>query len=119
MPKTINAVKLYKLNDLQWVFDDPSKNIWQEAFVNGADTLIDIIIGKYSSNNNYVLLFSDKPFQDSVKIYLNRHQDKDPKTNGTHWTQKNLNRQLWLCPTLFDYYETTPQNLYFSVKSNA
>ena len=43
---SIHAVKLYLLYGVQWVFDDPTKEIWAEAFISGADGVIDDLIKK-------------------------------------------------------------------------
>ena len=37
----INVIKPYKYHG-QWVFDDPSVDLEREAFVAGADTLLDM-----------------------------------------------------------------------------
>ena len=72
---SIYAVYLYKLYGMQWVFDDPSKKIVAEAFVSGADTLIDKIINeKYGPpdiNNwekGYIMRFSSSDFPGSYSI---------------------------------------------------
>ena len=43
---TIHSLKLYKLYHTQWVFDDPAKEIWAEAFTSGTDDVIEMVIKK-------------------------------------------------------------------------
>ena len=121
MTMTINAVKLYKLNNIQWVFDDPGKNIYAEAFVAGADTLVDIILGeqKLDPNGELVLLFSDMPFPapsgEMYKLTLENHKNESLGPNeGTFYDY--LDHPLWLCPTLSDYYDKPPRAIYVHIK---
>ena len=108
---SIYSVKLYKLNELQWVFDDPAKNIYREAFVSGADTLIDKIIGEYDKNANYTLQFSTKDFPGSIMINLIENPmewDEVPEITdtGSWWvTAQEEPHVLWLCDTLDEYIE--------------
>ena len=59
---TIRPYKYYG----QWVFDDPSTGLDKEAFVSGADTMLDIL----SKGNDYVtMIFSKVPFPEhDIKI---------------------------------------------------
>ena len=106
---SIYSVKLYKLNGLQWVFDDPAKDIYREAFVAGADTLIDKIIGKYDKDANYTLQFSTKDFPGSIMIDLIENPiewDEVPEITdtGSWWvTAQEKPHVLWLCDTLDEY----------------
>lgn len=108
---SIYSVKLYKLNGLQWVFDDPAKDIYREAFVAGADTLIDKIIGKYDKDTNYTLQFSTKDFPGSIMINLiedPKEWDEVPEITdtGSWWvTAQEKPHVLWLCDTLDEYIE--------------
>ena len=135
---TINAVKLYKLNNIQWVFDDPGKKIYAEAFVAGADTLVDIILGeqKLDPEGDLVLLFSDMSFPaprgEMYKIALEDDKNESLGPNGgtfynyfDHtWNNPTdfplhpapLNHPLWLCPTLSDYYDKPPIAIYIHIK---
>ena len=108
---SIYSVKLYKLNELQWVFDDPDKNIYREAFVAGADTLIDKIIGKYDKDLSYTLQFSTKDFPGSIMINLVDSTIDNPRISevtdtGSWWeTAQDEPHMLWLCDTLDEYIE--------------
>jgi len=108
---SIYSVKLYKLNDLQWVFDDPAKDIYREAFVAGADTLIDKIIGEYDKNLSYTLQFSTKDFPGSIMLNLVDSTINNPRISevtdtGSWWeSAQEEPHMLWLCDTLDEYIE--------------
>ena len=119
---TIHAVKLYKLNDIQWVFDDPGRNIYAEAFVAGADTLVDRILRHEHLNpeGNLVLQFSTitwAPFTDTIyKLNYDTIKNEELKEGqGTYYIGPE-SHSLWLCPTLLDYYDEPPAAIFVKIK---
>jgi len=132
---SIYAVYLYKLYGMQWVFDDPSKKIVAEAFVSGADTLIDKIINeKYGPpdiNNwekGYIMRFSSSDFPGSHSIQFQpreglRNNSVDIKENmeivdsGSYWVYDGDDKEhlLWLCDTLDEYFDHDDKLLYFDI----
>ena len=77
---SIYAVQLYKLYGVQWVFDDPSKDIVAEAFVSGADTLIDKIINeKYGQEND-----THEPQKNDEIISQINFPEPDKRGNDTY-----------------------------------
>lgn len=119
---SIYSVKLYKLNNIQWVFDDPHKEIVAEAFVAGADTMLDKITGGYDTDLAYTLQFSTKDYPGSIMITLIPEQDAmndkripDVTHTGSWWECKEDNHVMWLCDTLDEYIEIEDEELYFSV----
>ena len=123
MSMTIYAVKLYKLNNIQWVFDDPAKDIYAEAFVAGADTLIDKILEKHKLDpeGNLVLLFSTEFFPSangSADVYKLKIDKKNTKLGeGTYYDL--MEHKAWLCDTLLDYYKKPPKAIYFHIKGES
>ena len=126
---SIYAVKLYKLNGIQWVFDDPTNNIYREAFVAGADTLIDKIIARDHNLNNvngkvFILTFSLTDFPESTIIErLSEEAAKKMGANditetGSWWWSDPEDQLLWLCPTLNVYADDDVDTLFFSIKTN-
>ena len=127
---SIKSVKLYKLHGVQWVFDDPAKEIYQEAFVNGADELLDEIVGKYDPNNNYTLQFSTKDFPNadfleflpSAGVEKYSKDTHDPNElildTGSYWVHTNGKEEklVWLCDTLDEYIGIDDKLLFFNVK---
>ena len=64
MSNSIYAIKPYKWEGL-WVFDDAATGLKREAFVAGADTMIDTATarkGIKKPNSGFLLLFSSTPF---------------------------------------------------------
>ena len=119
---SIYSVKLYKLNNIQWVFDDPNKGIIAEAFVAGADTMLDTMVGDYSPNLSYTLQFSTKDYPGSKMITLIQGQDARNDNRIPNWTEtgswwecKSDDHVMWLCDTLDEYVEIEDEELYFSV----
>lgn len=117
---SIYSVRLYKLNGIQWVFDDPTKGIYREAFVGGASDLIDDIVKLYfpdRTDNEFVLNFSSTYFPNSYSLSRVEMFDDDSSdwiltSNNVLRTQGNT---IWLCPTLKQYYDEE-EYLYFNIK---
>ena len=106
---SIFVIKPYLSNGV-WQFDYPSKNIQHEAFVAGADTLLDKIC---QGKNKCTILFSHIPFP-GHKLSLEYVEGN--VTTGTVYHCKELDQQLWLCPTLGAFYEESPIKLYIDYK---
>jgi len=135
---SIYTVKLYKLNGVQWVFDDPAKQIYREAFVGGADELIDSCFKmngwKYNNQMNYTLQFSTKDFPGSTHLEfyplrgVKEEMEKDNPYNltelmdtGTYWMCYDIDNQdkiIWLCDTLDEYRNYDDTILYFNIKAS-
>jgi len=108
---SIFAINPYRWKGL-WVFDDPSVELEKEPFVEGADTLLDILT---DYDNECVLLFStvDVPgFEHTIK------KVEDNVSSGTTYNYKtdSIDHDLWLCPALLKYYENPPEKIHFKVK---
>ena len=119
---SIYSVKLYKLNNIQWVFDDPNKGIVAEALVAGADLMIDKIIGGYDEDLAYTLQFSTKDYPGSKMITLVQGQDarNDKRIpqwteTGSWWECKEDDHVMWLCDTLDEYIEIEDEVIFFSI----
>jgi hypothetical protein len=94
----------------QWMFDDESKGLEQEAFVAGADTLLDILS---QGADEVVLLFSDNNFPDSDTVIEMKKTD----AGGTYYYCLAHDMDIWLCPALFLYYPIAPKRIYIKVKT--
>ena len=119
---SIHSVKLYKVNNLTWVFDDPSKNIVAEAFVAGADTMLDMITGGYDPGLKYTLQFSTKDYPGAKMLtYISEQDAMNDKRipeltdTGTWWISESDDHVMWLCDTLDEYVDPDDTELYFSV----
>ena len=91
-----------------WVFDDPAVGLDKEAFVAGADTLLDKLAG---DEDRLTVNFAAIPFPD--------HQFCLKKTEETSWGTtyfcEELGQEAWLCPALWKYMSPSPENIYIRV----
>lgn len=106
---SIYTIFPYKLKG-QWVFDDESKGLEKEAFVAGADTLLDVLS---QGEEEVTVLFSDNNFPDSDTVI----EMKKTETSGTYYYCLAHNMDVWLCPALFLYYPVAPKRIYIKVKT--
>ncbi len=98
----------------QWVFDDASRGLDKEAFVSGADTLIDLATANIpNAKDGITILFSDSPFpghQFSLRWLREEY-------NGNWYWSNEFKREAWFCPALNLHIDPAPKNLYAQVKA--
>ena len=114
---SINVIKPYKWEGM-WVFDDPSVGLDKEPFVAGVPEIIEAVLAEQSIENGeqgFVLVFSAVPFPDHQYV-LEWVQEQD---GGNIYRLCGTDMEGWLCPAIFEYFETAPESLYFSVRSAA
>ena len=111
---TIGMLEVYKYSGC-WVFDDAAQGLVREAFVSGADTLIDNMVADIpNAESGFICVFSKNPFP--------THQYKlDLKTRGDEiignwYTCKELEIDGWLCGSLYKYFDIEPETIYIEVK---
>lgn len=98
----------YKEGD-QWVFDDESKGLVKEAFVAGADTLLDILT---QGKDKATVIFSENSFPDhQLEVIL-----KSTDETGSFYFSEKYQHELWLCPALFLYYPIAPKAIFIKIK---
>lgn len=108
---TISVISPYKFEGV-WVFDDPEKGLTKEAFVAGADTMLDVVTRDLPKDKRFLLYFSAEPFP-GHQIKLN-HVKPEYEGNIYHWEEHGLDG--WLCASLYKYFDTAPKNLYIQIK---
>lgn len=107
--KTLRPYKYYG----QWVFDDEATGLDKEAFVAGADTMIDVATEHLEKpEEGFVLLFSGEYFP-TAQIKLDWVRE-DGGGNVYYWPEAN--QEGWLCPALFKYFDEAPKEIYAQVK---
>ena len=120
---TMHAVKIYKLNNLEWVFDDPGRNIYAEAFVAGADTkAVDSILehGYLDPEGDLVFQFSTgtwEPYEDTIyklNFDIDAKNEQLKEGQGAFYVGPDFH-SLWLSPTLLDYYDEPPGSIYVRI----
>ncbi len=111
----INAIHPYKAHGM-WVFDDPAVGLRQEPFISGADTIIDQMVRDIpNAEKGFTLLFSDQPFPGHQAAFEWRRAE----SGGNWYFSPALNREGWLCPALFKYFNTAPAKIYAQFRPSA
>lgn len=92
-----------------WVFDDPDRNLKKEAFVAGIPMMIDKMTENIKdADKGFRLIFSASEFPDyTYKLTL-----KKSAPNGNWYYCEQLKTEGWLCPALFKFYKTPPNEIY-------
>lgn len=108
----IHTIHPYKYHG-QWVFDDKSKGLDKEAFVSGADVILDELAKHLLDyEKGFTLLFSSSMFPSSTtSLFWERKE-----MNGNWYYSELLDMSGWLCPALFKYFDTAPKNIYIQIK---
>src|SRR5688572_30011611 len=102
------AIAPYKSNGF-WVFDDPGVGLRQEPFVSGADDFIEALAADIpNAEAGFKLVFSPQPFPG----YTRRFELSRAEHGGTWYRWPESGAEGWLCPALFKYFETAPQEIY-------
>ena len=106
------AIAPYKLFEDIWVFDDPRLDIYQEPFVSGADTIIDVLTADIpSAAEGFKMIFAPQRFPGFTACFVwDREEDGG---NWYRWSERGM--EGWLCPALFKYFEKAPKELYVKV----
>lgn len=112
MPAAVTVIKPYKYHGT-WVFDDPAKDLQYEAFVAGADDMIDIATKDIpDAQNGFVLVFSQFEFP-GHQIQLDWLREE---ADGNVYFWPEANQEGWLCPALFKYFDEAPNHIFIQVK---
>lgn len=92
-----------------WVFDDSRAGLVREPFVAGVPEMIDdMVAGIPSATNGFRLFFSARPFPGSQKKLVWLRGD----STGNYYKLDGTDKQGWICPAMFHYYQTAPKELY-------
>jgi hypothetical protein len=92
-----------------WVFDDEAVGLLREPFVLGADTIIEKMVSHIpNADQGFSLLFPANPFPGYQAQFKWRREEY----RGNWYYCKDLDIEGWLCPAMFKYFESAPQNLY-------
>ena len=95
-----------------WVYDDMGRI--QEPFVNGVPAMIDHLVRDIpNARNGFRLVFAAQPFPS----FQQRLEWVRTEMGGNWYRTDEPLREGWLCPALFDYFETAPRQLYVKAES--
>ena len=110
----MNAISV--IHPYQWngmlVFDDLDRGLIKEPFVAGADTNI---LQLTNNAQKCSMLFSNNEFPGSEHIW---HKVAEGIGGGTDYEYKFKDgtiHPLWLCPALYKYFETAPDQIHFKL----
>lgn len=99
-----------------WVFDDARAGLVQEPFVSGADLIIDRLVeGIPDAAAGFTLLFSASPFPG----YQAQCDWRRAEHGGNWYFCHQIEREGWLCPALFKYFDAAPGQLFVQCKPRA
>jgi hypothetical protein len=113
---SINVIAPYKFAGRMWVFDDPRVGLVQEAFISGADIIIDRAVAHIpDAATGFLLIFSSIPFPGHEFSLEWRRSDSD----GNWYYAREFDVEGWLCPALLQYFDTPPSQIFFQAKSKA
>ena len=96
-----------------WVFDDPSRDLTREPFIAGIPEIIDNWLQQEGKLENAL--------QNGVQVTASPHkfpganhsiQRLHPEAGGTWYKDTNSEREGWLCPALFKYFDPAPERLW-------
>jgi hypothetical protein len=113
MANQIMVIKPYKWSGM-WVFDDPAVGLEREAFVGGADLLIDKMVERENirdAESGFLLIFSKDPFPGST------FQFKWLRKEGGGDIYEAEGQEGWLCPALYKYFEAAPASIHIQAKA--
>jgi hypothetical protein len=105
---SINVIVPYRWEGM-WVFDDPRVELDKEPFVSGADDIIDLMVTDIpSAADGFHLIFSANPFPGSQFEFEWRREE----TGGNWYYVAALDKEGWLCPALFKYFDKAPDRIF-------
>jgi hypothetical protein len=112
------TLSVYKNAMEQWVFDDSDVGLVQEAFVAGANEIMDKLTEHYvdTADSRFTLHMREAIPEDvtnAIECIHSEHVSHDILGGSDYYNCSALNRRIWLCPNLYRYISSTPQILWF------
>ena len=113
---SIMVVKPYKWEGM-WVFDDEKTGLVREPFVAGVPEILEALLEQQGipveeAEKGFRLIFSAIPFP-GHQLSARRVGEE----GGGNWYEESVSKARgWLCPALFQYFDTAPDNLHVRVE---
>lgn len=105
---TINLIYPYRHEGL-WVFDDHRFGFVGEPFVRGADLMINDMVQHFlDAENGFRLIFSELAFP-GFQLKLKKGEAEH---GGCWYRLDGANQEGWLCPVLYCYFDSAPEQLF-------
>ena len=99
-----------------WVFDDIRVGLDHEPFVLGASEVISRAVKEQKlkgAKKGFNLFFSSNPLPNA---HVSLIRDKEWSMTGGTWYTSEMGERLWLCPSLFLYFQSAPKKMWAIVK---
>jgi len=110
---SIMVIHPYKHEGI-WVFDDDKTGLVKEPFVSGADVIIEKMVSTIpNAETGFNLIFSANPFPGYQAKFEWRRED----CGGNWYYCEAVKMEGWLCPALFKYFESAPEEIYVQFKA--
>ncbi len=112
------TLELYKEGAV-WLFDDPSRNILREPFVEGASEALDDAFA--SDSLRAIVEFRDSRPDNSDLFFHGKWIAMEMRDNK-QWNRycvTETGREMMLCPVLYDYFADEPSNIWFRMMESA
>lgn len=92
-----------------WAFDDEAAGLVQEPFVSGVPEMIDLLVAEITdAKEGFRLIFSSSPFPN----FQNKLDWVREEYDGNWYRSEDFDKEGWLCPALFNYFEKAPKQIY-------
>ena len=120
LDNSIMVINPYKDKGM-WVFDDDATGLVKEPFVAGVPQIIESLLEETNIENGeegFKLIFSSDPFP-GFQLMLEKTDDVNGY-DGTWYkcaTPWYNSMKGWLCPALFKYFKTAPEEIYVKVEN--
>jgi hypothetical protein len=106
------------LHQGMWVFDDDSVGLVREPFVAGVPSILEALLRKEGIEHpetGFRLIFSAIPFPGHQLCGQRLREEGGGNWYGVKTPDGPV--EGWLCPALFKYFETAPNDLYIRVET--
>lgn len=102
---------------VQWVFDDPSREISQEPFICGSNEVLTALVNERqipsAETDGFALIFGDEPIGDGQTVLHLVCRENE----GVRYATTVNGQQMtgWLCPQFWRYFDEAPERIYLAL----
>lgn len=115
-PQPANALMrlhVRKDKNLGWVFNDKSRGLVDEPFVQGIDTILtrhcrELGITRHVNNRGLLVTFSGASIPNEHTVL----ERGEPESGGCWYHDTRFGMDGWLCPALFRYFKKAPEQIH-------
>lgn len=97
-----------------WVFDEPSRGLRREPFVEGIPQMVDRLVADIpNAAQGFRLLFSTQEFPGYTHTLVWKRKD----FTGNWYYCPQFDAEGWLCPALFKFFKAAPKTIFIKAES--